>query len=56
MLAGSAMPGILFEMGFINNVEEEIYMNSKEGQQEIATAIFNAIVEYRKELEKGISN
>lgn len=56
VLAGSAMPGILIEIGFINNIEDEIYMNSKEGQQEIATAIFNAIVAYKKELEKGIAH
>lgn len=56
VLAGSAMPGILVEIGFINNVEEEIYMNSKEGQKEISTAIFNAIRQYKTELEKGIAN
>lgn len=54
VLAGSAMPGILIEIGFMNNEEDEIYMNSKEGQQEIATAILKAILEYKAELEKGI--
>lgn len=56
VLAGSAMPGVLVELGFINNVEDEIYMNSKEGQKEMAQAIFQAIVSYKRELEKGIAN
>lgn len=56
VLAGSAMPGILIEIGFINNVEDEVYMNSKEGQHEIATAILKAILEYKAELERGIAH
>lgn len=52
VLAGSAMPGVLIEIGFINNEEEEIYMNSQEGQKEIVDAIFQAIKSYKAELEK----
>src|SRR5690606_38576585 len=32
VLAGSAMPGALIEIGFINNIEEEAYLNSEAGQ------------------------
>lgn len=53
VLAGSAMPGVLIEIGFINNIAEEEYMNSEAGQQEIAYAIFNAIKNYRAEMNKN---
>lgn len=56
VLAGSAMPGILIEIGFINNPIDEAYMNSPEGQREIAVAIYKAIRDYKTEIEKGISN
>ncbi len=51
VLAGCVMPGVLIEIGFINNVEEEKYMNSPQGQTEIAHAIYNGILEYIKAVE-----
>jgi N-acetylmuramoyl-L-alanine amidase len=52
VLAGSAMPGVLIELGFINNEEDEIYMNSEEGQLQLVYAIFRAIKEYKIEMSK----
>jgi N-acetylmuramoyl-L-alanine amidase len=52
VLAGCVMPGVLVEIGFINNVEEEKYMNSPQGQTEIAHAIYNGILEYIKAIER----
>ncbi len=52
VLAGSAMPGVLIEIGFITNVEEETYLNSEKGQQEVAMAIFKGIKAYKADLEK----
>ena len=52
VLAGSAMPGVLIEIGFINNPEEEQYLNSEKGQNEVAYAIFKAIRNYKREVEK----
>lgn len=52
VLAGSAMPGVLVECGFINNPEEEAYMNSEKGQQELALAIFRGIRSYKEEMER----
>lgn len=52
VLAGSAMPGVLIELGFINNQAEEAYMNSEAGQQALASAIATAILDYKKEVEK----
>lgn len=48
VLAGSAMPGVLVELGFINNREEENYLNSPKGVEETAYAIYKAIIEYAK--------
>lgn len=52
VLAGSAMPGVLVECGFINNPDEEAYMNSESGQQEIAMAIYRGIKVYKQEAER----
>lgn len=51
VLAGSAMPGVLVELGFINNPSEEVYMMSEAGQNALAQAIAKAILAYKKELE-----
>jgi len=48
VLAHSAMPAVLIETGFINNPEEEDYLNSPEGQNEIVQSIVRAINNYRK--------
>jgi len=52
VLAGSAMPGVLVECGFINNPEEEAYLNSEEGQTQVAMAIYRGIKNYRFDTEK----
>lgn len=52
VLAGSAMPGVLIEIGFITNIEEEAYLNSEKGQYEVAVAIYRAIKGYKDDLEK----
>ncbi len=51
VLCHSAMPSVLVETGFINNPDDEKYLNSEEGQQEIVNSIVRAIVKYRKENE-----
>jgi N-acetylmuramoyl-L-alanine amidase len=51
VLAGSAMPGVLVEIGFINNPEEEAYLNSEKGQREVALAIFRGIRAYKDDVE-----
>jgi N-acetylmuramoyl-L-alanine amidase len=52
VLAGSAMPGVLIEIGFINNPDEEAYLNTEEGQLEVAMAIFRGIRAYKIETER----
>jgi N-acetylmuramoyl-L-alanine amidase len=52
VLAGSVMPGVLVEIGFINNPTEETYLNSEQGQYEVAMAIFRGIRAYKYDTEK----
>ena len=51
VLSATRMPAILIETGFINNPEDEHYMNSDAGQQEIAEAITRAVIRYKKQME-----
>ncbi|NMH29036.1 N-acetylmuramoyl-L-alanine amidase family protein [Flavobacterium silvaticum] len=43
------MPRVLIEMGFISNLKDGSYLDSEEGQDEIAKSIAKAIVSYKKE-------
>ena len=52
VLAGSAMPGVLIEIGFINNPSEEAYLNSEVGQNAVANAIFRGIQSYKWDVER----
>ncbi len=52
VLQATAMPSILVETGYITNRSEEDYLNSKEGQQEIALCISNALKNYISWLDK----
>ena len=40
--------GVLIELGFLSNKEEGEYLNSDEGQTEMARQIANAIIHYKK--------
>ncbi len=51
VLQRTAMPSLLTEIGFISTPSEEDYINSSEGQQEIITAILNAVKQYKKDIE-----
>ncbi len=52
VLQATAMPSVLVETGYITNREEEDYLNSESGQQEIAESINNAFRHYISWLEK----
>ncbi|MCL6523074.1 MAG: N-acetylmuramoyl-L-alanine amidase [Thermoflavifilum sp.] len=52
VLAGTAMPAVLIETGFINNPTEEKYLNSPSGQLQIAQCIANAIEKYKEAVWK----
>jgi len=54
VLRRNAMPSILIEMGFISNYNEAQYMASSQGQKEIAESIYQAIVSYKKRLDRNV--
>lgn len=51
VLQATNMPAILVETGFINNPEDERYINSESGQQELAEAITRAVKKYKAQVE-----
>jgi N-acetylmuramoyl-L-alanine amidase len=52
VLQATNMPAILIETGFINNPEDERYLNSERGQQELAEAITLAVKRYKEQVEQ----
>ena len=52
VLQATAMPSVLVETGYITNKAEEEYLNSQEGQNQIATGISNALGNYINWIEK----
>jgi N-acetylmuramoyl-L-alanine amidase len=52
VLHRSACPSVLVEVGFISNPPEERYLTSDQGQKEMATAVFNAFVDYKRMHDK----
>jgi N-acetylmuramoyl-L-alanine amidase len=51
VLQATNMPAILIETGFINNPEDEEYLNSEKGQQELAESITSAVIRYKAQME-----
>ena len=47
------MPSVLTEIGFISNLNEEAYLNSKDGQKELAEAIYKALAEWKDLTKDG---
>lgn len=56
VLHATQMPAILIETGFIANYDDERYLNSEKGQQEIAEAITRAVMKYRDQIEGTARN
>ena len=56
VLQAVAMPAVLVETGFISNPDEEDYLNSEEGRQQICEVLVKSIKRYKYSLEKQISN
>lgn len=49
----TTMPSVLIETGFLTNPDEEDYLISSEGQEEISDAIYKAFAQYKQEIEAG---
>ena len=51
VLAAVQMPAVLVETGFISNPEDEDYLNSEEGQNQICEVITKSVLRYKNSLE-----
>jgi N-acetylmuramoyl-L-alanine amidase len=51
VLQATGMPSVLIEIGFLSNKEEEEYLNSNNGQDEVVQNIIDAIKRYKDQLE-----
>lgn len=49
----TAMPSVLTEIGFISNSEEETYLKSEAGQNEMAVSIYNAFAKYKSQYDNS---
>ncbi|MFA6087500.1 N-acetylmuramoyl-L-alanine amidase [Mucilaginibacter sp.] len=56
VLCHSAMPSVLVETGYINNPDDEEYLNSENGQNEIVNSIVRAVSNYKNQLEQVATN
>lgn len=54
VLVGASMPNVLIETGYLSNRNDERFLKSKKGQEEIAKAIFAAVKKYKAEYEKAL--
>lgn len=52
VLHKTAMPSVLVELGYISNPEEEKFLASNEGQQKMASAIYDSFDKFKKEYER----
>jgi len=51
VLAAVQMPAVLVETGFISNPEDEDYLNSEDGQNQICEVITKSLIRYKNSLE-----
>jgi N-acetylmuramoyl-L-alanine amidase len=56
VLHQTVMPSVLVEIGFLTYKEEGRYLNSETGQKEIATAITDAIFEYKHNIDGNVGD
>jgi N-acetylmuramoyl-L-alanine amidase len=52
-LAGTNMPAVLIEMGYLSNPEEERLMTSADFQNNLAVALTDAVAAFRDHIEHG---
>ena len=48
VLVGAMMPAVLIELGFISNPEDEEYMMTSKGQQDLAERVSKAVARYKE--------
>jgi N-acetylmuramoyl-L-alanine amidase len=55
VLQATGMPSVLIEVGFLTNKEEEEYLNSPKGQDEVVQDIIDALERYKNQVEGNVS-
>ncbi len=55
VLWAASMPAVLVELGYLTNRFEAAYLNSVQGQDYLASAIFRAVRDFKHEYEKGLN-
>ncbi len=53
VLQATGMPSVLIETGFITNKQEEQYLNSEDGQNQVVENIMSALRRYKEEMESS---
>lgn len=48
----TSMPSVLVEVGYLSHPKEELYLNSNEGQEHLASSIYRAFKEYKKNVDE----
>ena len=56
VIRNTYMPSVLIEVGFLTNKSEGAYLNSKNGQSKMASAIKEAILAYKNELDQNVGS
>jgi N-acetylmuramoyl-L-alanine amidase len=51
VLEATGMPSVLIETGYLTNKEEEEYLNSEKGQDEVVQNILDALKRYKQQVE-----
>ncbi len=52
VLWDTGMPSVLVELGFITNSDEERYLKSEKGQNELAYCIYDAVVKFKNDYQR----
>ncbi|WP_179344853.1 N-acetylmuramoyl-L-alanine amidase family protein [Winogradskyella ursingii] len=56
VIRNTYMPSVLVELGFLTNKSEGAYLNTKAGQQKMAQALRDAIIDYKKEIDQNVGS
>jgi N-acetylmuramoyl-L-alanine amidase len=56
VLQATGMPSVLIETGYLTNKEEEEYLNSDAGQDEVVQDIIDALKRYKLQIEGTRTN